>query len=126
MLFTASMPNLYSRDVSVAAGFYRDLVGFSQTYQYPPDGAPRHVELRLGSSLLAISSLDAVAEVGLPPTSDGHAHELVVWCDDIDAAIVRFRAAGAPILVEPHTHVAGHRRAYVGDPDGHWLALVQE
>jgi catechol 2,3-dioxygenase-like lactoylglutathione lyase family enzyme len=124
--FTASMPNLYSRDVAAAAGFYRDLLGFSQTYQYPPDGAPRHVELRLGGSLLAISSLDAVADMGLPPTSAGHNHELVVWCDDMDAAIARLRAAGAPILIEPHSHVAGHRRAYVADPDGHWLALVQE
>jgi catechol 2,3-dioxygenase-like lactoylglutathione lyase family enzyme len=125
-MFTASMPNLYSSDVAAAASFYRGLLGFSQTYRYPPDGAPRHVELRLGSSLLAISSLEAVVEMGLPPTRSGHDHELVVWCDDMDAAIAQLRAAGAPILIEPHTHVAGHRRAYVADPDGHWLALVQE
>jgi catechol 2,3-dioxygenase-like lactoylglutathione lyase family enzyme len=43
----------------------------------------------------------------------------------MDAAIARLRAARAPVLVEPYDHVAGHRRAYVADPDGNWLALVQ-
>jgi lactoylglutathione lyase len=123
-MFTSSMPNLYSVDVAAAADFYRDVLDFNQTYQFPPAGPPRHVELRLGSSMLAISSHTAIGEVGLP--SPGHTHELVVWCDDIDAAIARLRSAGAPILVEPHDHVAGHRRAYVADPDGNWLALVQE
>lgn len=44
---------------------------------------------------------------------------------DVDAAVARVRSAGAPVLVEPYDHVAGHRRAYVPDPDGNWLAFVQ-
>ena len=29
-----------------------------------------------------------------------------------------------PVLVEPSIHAAsGHRRAYVADPDGHWISL---
>jgi lactoylglutathione lyase len=124
-MFTSSMPNLYSADVAAAADFYRDVLGFDQTFQFPPDGAPQHVELRLGASLLALSSHAAVGHTGLPAPSAGHTQELVVWCDDMDAAIARVRAARAPVLVEPYDHVAGHRRAYVADPDGNWLALVQ-
>jgi lactoylglutathione lyase len=125
-MFTSSMPNLYSADVAAAASFYRDALGFSQTYQFPPAGPPRHIELRLGSSMLAITSHTATSELGLPAPSPGHTYELVVWCDNIDAATARLRAAGAPVLVEPYNHAAGHRRAYVADPDGNWLALVQE
>ena len=124
-MFTSSMLNLYSADVAAAARFYGDLLGFSQTFQYPPSGAPRHVELRLGDSMLAISSHAAVQEIGLPAPAPGHMHELVVWCDNVDTAVDRLRSAGAPVLIEPHDHVAGHRRAYVADPDGNWLALVQ-
>jgi lactoylglutathione lyase len=48
----------------------------------------------------------------------------VVWCDDVDAETARLRAAGTPVVVEPYDHPAGHRRAYLADPDGNWLALV--
>ena|SRR5579859_4427154 len=125
-MFTSSMPNLYSTDVVAAARFYRDVLGFEQTFQFPPDGPPRHVELRLGESMLAVSSHAAVRETGLPAPSAGHTQELVVWCADLDVAMDRVRAASAPVLVEPYDHVAGHRRAYVADPDGNWLALVQD
>jgi len=124
-MFTAFMPNLYSTDVAAAARFYGELLGFSQTFQYPPSGKARHVELRLGDSMLAITSQAAVNETGLPAPSPGHSQELVVWCDNVYAAGARVRSAGAPVLVEPYDHVAGHRRAYVADPDGNWLALVQ-
>lgn len=125
-MFMSSMPNLYSADVAAAVEFYRDVLGFEQTYQFPPHGRPEHVELRLGDSMLALSSHAAVRQTGLPAPSAGHPQELVVWCRDMDAAIARLRAAHAPVLVEPYDHVAGHRRAYVADPDGNWLALVQE
>jgi lactoylglutathione lyase len=124
-MFTSSMPNLYSADVAAAGRFYAELLGFSQTYQYPPSGEPRHIELRLGDSMVAISSHAAVREIGLPTPTPGHTYELVVWCDNVDVAVERLRSAGTPVLIDPHDHVAGHRRGYVADPDGNWLALVQ-
>jgi lactoylglutathione lyase len=123
-MFSDTMLNLYSPDVARATAFYRDLLGFAQTFQYPASGPAQHVELRIGSSTIAISGYDAVAETGLPAPSRGNGHELVVECDDVDAAVDDLRAAGTPVLLEPHDHVAGHRRAYVSDPDGNWIALV--
>lgn len=123
-MFTESMLNLYSRDLPRAVGFYRDQIGFQQTFQFPAEGDPRHVELRLGQSRLALSDPAAVAETGLPAPTAGHPHELVVWCQDVDAAVAKLRATGSPVLIEPYDHVAGHRRAYVSDPDGNWVALV--
>jgi lactoylglutathione lyase len=124
-MITSVMPNLYSSDVQRAVGFYRDLLGAEQTFQFPATGTPEHVELRLGDVTLAISHRDAVPRQGLPAPAPGNPMELVVWCDDVDATLDRLRAAGTPVLVEPAIHDAsGHRRAYVADPDGHWICLV--
>jgi lactoylglutathione lyase len=64
--------------------FYRDLLGFTQTYQFPREGKPEHVELRLGESMVALSTPGAIRGVGLPEPSRGQVLELVVWCEDVD------------------------------------------
>ncbi len=123
MPITNSMPNLFTADMDAALAFYRDKLGFTQDFQAPPQGQPEHVVLRLGDSQLALSTDRAVAMVGLKPTA-GNAFELIVWCADVDSETARLRAAGAAVVVEPYDHIAGHRRAYLADPDGSWVALV--
>jgi lactoylglutathione lyase len=124
MSFTSVMPHLYAADVEEAATFYRDQLGGRPTFRYPAEGRAEHVELRIGTVTIALSSREAVQQEGLPAPSDGHPMELTVWCDSADDAVAALRAAGTPVLVEPHGHAAGHRRAYVADPDGNWVALV--
>jgi lactoylglutathione lyase len=127
MMVMSVMPNLYTADVERAVAFYRDLLGGAQTFRYPRDGSARHVELRLGDVTIALSSRDAVQEEGLPAPTAGHPMELVVWCESTDDTVAALRAAGTPVLVEPDSgHVSGHRRAYVADPDGNWIALVSK
>jgi lactoylglutathione lyase len=119
------MPHLYTSDIKRAIAFYRDQLGFIQTFQFPPEGTPEHVELRVGEVVLGISVREALREiVGLPAPTPGNPMELTVWCDSVAEALAELRAAGAPVLVEPYDHPAGHRRAYVTDPDGNWVALV--
>jgi lactoylglutathione lyase len=126
MTFTSIMPNLYAADIERTVAFYRDLLGSTQTFRYPAQGPAEHVELRLGDVTLALSSRDAVHGQGLPAPAPGNPLELVVWCDSADAAVAALRDAGTPVLVEPYDHVAGHRRAYVADPDGTWVVLVSK
>lgn len=118
-----AMTNLFTRDIDAALSFYRDQLGFSQRFQVPRTGPPEHAVLELGDSRVALSTAQAVSRVGLEP-ANGHAFELVVFCDDVDRETQRLRAGGAHVLREPYDHVAGHRRAYVADPDGNWVALV--
>jgi lactoylglutathione lyase len=122
-MVTASMPNLFTRDIDAALAFYRDQLGFAESYRVPTAGRPEHVVLRLGDSLLALSTPGPAAVAGLDPTT-GNPLELVIWCDDVDAETTRLRATGTTVVVEPYDHLAGHRRAYLADPDGNWLALV--
>jgi lactoylglutathione lyase len=121
-MFTRSMPNIYTRDIETAVRFYRDQLGFAQTFQFPASGPAEHVELRLGDSLVALSTLAAAVRAGVEPTS-GNPFELVVVTDDVDADVARLRAVGVPVLVEPHDHESGHRLAYVADPDGVFVGL---
>jgi lactoylglutathione lyase len=118
-----AMPNLFSRDMQAALGFYRDQLGFSPSFQVPREGPPEHAVLALGESRIALSTDRAVSRIGLEP-SGGNSFELIVFCDDVDGETARLRAAGASVMVAPYDHVAGHRRSYVADPDGNWVALV--
>jgi predicted enzyme related to lactoylglutathione lyase len=59
---------------------------------------------------------------GLAPTA-GNPMELIVRCDDVDAAVARLRANGGSVIAEPYNHIV-HRRASVSDPDGNWVALI--
>jgi lactoylglutathione lyase len=126
MEFLSVMPNLYVADVEASTAFYRDLLGGTETFRAPAAGPATHVELRIGDVIIAVSSRDEVAPQGLPEPSSGHPLELVVWCDSADEAITALRAAGVPVVLEPGGHVSGHRRGYVADPDGNWIALVSE
>ncbi|HEY8456715.1 MAG TPA: VOC family protein [Actinopolymorphaceae bacterium] len=124
-MFTSLMPHLYAADVDRTVAFYRDLLGFIESFRYPSDGPAEHVEVRVGDVVLGISAQDAVRAIeGLPEPTPGHPMELTVWCDSVDEAVARLRDAGVPVLVEPYDHPARHRRAYVTDPDGNWVALV--
>lgn len=79
--------------------------------------------LRVNDSKLALSTPRAISAIALEPTA-GNPLELVVLCDDVDGETARLRAARVPIVAQPYDHVAGHRRAYIADLDGNWLALV--
>jgi len=125
-VFTDAMTNLFTPDINRAVAFYRDLIGFTQTFQYPAMGQPEHAEFRLGHFMLALSRVEAARTVSLPEPRPGNLAELVIWCDDVDAELSRLTAAGTPVLVKPFEHVAGHRRASVADPDGNWVTLVGE
>ncbi len=124
-MVTSVMPNLYAASVGQAVAFCRDLLGGIQTFRSPATGPAQHVELRIGDVTIAISSRDAVQAESLPAPTSGHPWELAVWCESTDDTVGLLRAAGTPVLVEPYSgHVSGHRRAYVADPDGNWIALV--
>ncbi|WP_437360277.1 VOC family protein [Inquilinus limosus] len=65
------MVNLYVRDVEGLAAFYREAFGFAETFHTPREGAPVHVELRLGAFVLGFASIEAAKAMhGLPLASE--------------------------------------------------------
>jgi catechol 2,3-dioxygenase-like lactoylglutathione lyase family enzyme len=123
--FRAPMINLYSRDLSQAAAFYSEL-GFVETFRTPASGEPVHMELTKDGFTLGIATMEAAKEHGLRPGGEGHWIEIVLWTDDTDAAVNALVAKGAPLLSPAHDFLDGKlRSAWVADPDGNPIQLVQ-
>jgi catechol 2,3-dioxygenase-like lactoylglutathione lyase family enzyme len=127
-MFSTPQVNIYSEDVVRSVEFYRS-VGFAETFRTPGEGAPIHVELELDGCKLGIASVaSAVADHGLDLdlSKPGRSMEIALWTDDTDAAFARLTAAGARALAEPHDWLGGALRvAWVADPDGNPIELVQ-
>ncbi|MEU8241174.1 VOC family protein [Actinoplanes missouriensis] len=116
-VFRDAHPIVYVEDVNASLGFYRDLLGFTETYRFDD-----FVSLQLGTSAISVVQVTGGQDGshGLPirPRA-GHQFELCVYTDDVDAAIDELRDRGVPVLVEPADQPWGERMAYVADPDGH-------
>ncbi|HST64671.1 MAG TPA: VOC family protein [Mycobacteriales bacterium] len=121
-MFRDVLTTLYCADLDASLRFYRDRLGFRESFRYPREGLPLHVELRLGGAVIALSTLDAIAAYGLP-ASRGEPFELAVGAADTDAAVAALRAAGVPVRVEPMVAPNGQRVAYVADPDGNRVRI---
>jgi predicted enzyme related to lactoylglutathione lyase len=120
------MINLYSKDLDRAVAFYSEF-GFVETFRTPAAGAPSHVELTLEGFRLGIATLGAArAHHGLSPSGDGRWIEIVVWTNDTDAALRTLVEKGVSVLSPPHDFLDGKlRAAWVADPDGNPIQLVQ-
>jgi lactoylglutathione lyase len=121
-MFRDCLTTLYCADLDASLRFYRDRLGFTETFRYPRDGAPLHVELRLGGAVVALSTLDAIAAYGLPATR-GEPFELALGADDTDAAVATLRADGVRVVVAPMVAPNGQRVAYLADPDGNRIRI---
>jgi lactoylglutathione lyase len=122
-MFQDGQVNLYSGDVAKALAFWRDLLGFAETYRFPRTGEPEHVELRLGSMTVALTSAAGLVTHRLPPASRGEPFEIAIRAEDTGAAVALLRAAGVEVMLEPAATPAGNRVAYVRDPDGNRIQI---
>ena len=123
--FRDAFPIVMTDDVPRAMAFYCDHLGFAKQYQFPDVGEPVYVTLQLGESKVAFSNAQGPPLHGRPRGPSGHNRfEMCIYTDDVDAAVDRLRAAGAPVLFEPADQVWGERAAYVADPDGNPILIV--
>jgi catechol 2,3-dioxygenase-like lactoylglutathione lyase family enzyme len=117
--------NLYSDRVEQTVAFYARL-GFVETFRTPTDGTPIHVELVLdGYKLGVASAASARRDHGLDVDAAGRGGEVCVWVEDTDATYAELLAHGASSMSEPHDWLGSLRVAWVADPDGHPVELVQ-
>lgn len=52
-MFQDAFVNLYTSDIEAGLRFYRDLLGFTESFRTPNKGVPEHVELRLNGFMIA-------------------------------------------------------------------------
>ena len=121
-----ALVTIYSSDIARAAEFYGGLLGLTETYRFPYEGKPEHIEFRAGTMTVAVSSPEGLASHGMPPPTPGHPFEIGFKTDDVDALVASLRAAGVTVLREPFDSPAGNRTAYVADPDGTWISVYHK
>jgi lactoylglutathione lyase len=107
-------PILTTRDLGGLLGFYRDLLGFKVTYEFPG-----YAGLELGAAQLGIGHD--------PQLTDGPSARISLWLyvESCDASVERLRAAGVTIVAEPADQPWGERIARVLDPDGNAVIIGQ-
>ncbi|TDD37418.1 glyoxalase/bleomycin resistance/dioxygenase family protein [Actinomadura sp. KC06] len=130
MAFRSAFPMLACDDLQRSLEFYRDALGFQETYRFEDGGTATFVALRLGdgSSIgLGVVPDGGAGIHGLPqrPIS-GRFFELCVYCDDVDSSVGELAALGHPVLMPPADTPWGERIAYVADPDGHPVMVTAE
>jgi catechol 2,3-dioxygenase-like lactoylglutathione lyase family enzyme len=105
---------LFTDDVDVAKGFYRELVGAPPVADWPGGAI-----FSVGETKILVHERSAALADG-PPNEDHFA----ISVTQLDAACTALRAAGVDVLVEPRDYPWG-RSAYVRDPDGRLVELSQ-
>jgi lactoylglutathione lyase len=124
-MFVDGFVNLYTADIEAGIRFYRDLLGFTEVFRTPKKGTPTHVELRLNRFMVGLGTVEAAqSHHGIDASPGTPAMAVVIWTDDVDAAFGRLRAAGAPVLQEPHDSGNDNRSALLRDPDGNLVEIV--
>jgi catechol 2,3-dioxygenase-like lactoylglutathione lyase family enzyme len=117
--------NLYTRDIEAGIHFYRDLLGFEETFRTPTVGVPEHVEFKLKGFGIGLGTVEAARRVHGVDTAPGSpAMVLVIWSDDVDRAFAELTAAGVPVVQEPHDTGNDNRNALLRDPDGNLVEIV--
>ena len=124
-MFTTGFVNLYTADIEAGLRFYRDLLGFAETFRTPKEGIPEHVELRLDGFALGLGTVEAAKRVhGVDASPGSPAMVIVVWTDDVDAACARLQSSGVPVVQPPHDTGNNNRNALLRDPDGNLVEIV--
>lgn len=108
-----AFPIITVQDLPATRGFYEAL-GFSQIYQFPPEGEPAFVTLARGSSSIGI---------GAGGSTDEDRFGYWVYVDDVDATLEQLSTSGAPVVAEPEDQPWGERLARTRDPDGNLVYL---
>jgi lactoylglutathione lyase len=124
-MFANGFVNLYTRDIEAGVRFYRDLLGFEETFRTPSVGTPEHVELTLNGFGVGLGTVEAAKRVhGVDASPGSPAMVLVLWTDDVDLAFERLTATGTPVVQAPHNTGRHNRNALLQDPDGNLVEIV--
>ncbi len=116
---------LFSQNLPRAVAFYSSL-GFTETFRVPSDGEPIHVDLTLDGYKIGIASVASTRkDHGLDPVSEGQRAAVILWTDDTPAAFAELTANGVPALAPPHEWLGRLLIAWIADPDGNPIQIVQ-
>jgi catechol 2,3-dioxygenase-like lactoylglutathione lyase family enzyme len=117
-------PIINCRDLAATTAWYERVLSGSVVYRFPETGDPDYLTLRVGDGQVALGRGTGPAMYGETPLpATGHAVDLCVYVPDL--AAVAGSAAG-DVVVGPTDTPWGEGVAYVRDPEGTMLLVVQK
>ncbi|NIR32490.1 MAG: VOC family protein [Gammaproteobacteria bacterium] len=112
-------------DLDRSLEFYTQMLGLELAHRSGP-----FAQMQTGTTRLAFCTREAMAQTLdfriLPPANSAPAFELGFKVDDVDAAYKELTGKGVPSVAAPADRPWGQRTAYVRDPDGYLIELVQD
>jgi catechol 2,3-dioxygenase-like lactoylglutathione lyase family enzyme len=124
-LFKSPQIVLFCKDVSRAADFYTRL-GFEEVFRTPAGDSPIHVDLALDGYRIGLASEASTRDDhGLSPVATGQRAAVILWTDDTPSAYSRIQEIGAKAVQAPEPWLGRLLIAWVEDPDGHLIQIVQ-
>jgi len=124
-MFKEGFVNLYTRDIEAGVRFYRDLLGFKETFRTQKEGTPTHVEFTLNGFGLGLGTVEAAkSRHGVDASPGAPAMVLVIWTDDLEKSFQLLKSAGAPVVQPPHDSGSVNQAALLRDPDGNLVEIV--
>ncbi len=112
-------------DLDQSVEFYTGMLGLELAHRSGP-----FAQMQTGNTRLAFYTREAMAQTLdfriLPPANSAPAFELGFKVDDVDAAYRELTERGVPSAAAPADRPWGQRTAYVRDPDGYLIELVQD
>ena len=125
VMYRDAFVHLYTRNIEAGLHFYKDLLGFEETFRTPLEGTPEHVELSLKGFGLGLGAVEAAKRRhGIDATPGSPAMSLVIWTDDVDESFKELTSAGTPVVQPPHPSGKHNRAALLRDPDGNLVEIV--
>lgn len=117
---------LFSSDVERAVAFYTRL-GFHEVFRVPVEGRPIHADLELDGYRIGFADVESAREDhGLEPIDSGQRGTITLWTHDTRATHEALLAEGVPSLGAPSQWLGRLLIAWVQDPDGHPIQIVQD
>jgi len=124
-MFRTPQVILFSENLPRAVAFYSSL-GFTETFRVPIEGEAIHVDLALDGYKIGVASVASTRDDhGLNPIPTGQRAAVILWTDDTAAAFAELTAAGAQALASPHEWLGSLLIAWIADPDGNPVQIVQ-
>jgi lactoylglutathione lyase len=120
-----TFPIIHCGDLERSLQFYRDGFGFSLKFRWPEEGAAEFFYLERNGSGLGLGRPNGDAyglpvKVGLPAT-----FVLCTYVQDLDRLYAALVERGVRGLSAPADQPWGERIAYVQDPDGYPILVIQ-
>ncbi|MES2801008.1 MAG: VOC family protein [Bdellovibrionota bacterium] len=118
--YTTVTPYIVVKDAATAIEFYKRAFDATELYRLDdPKGQIMHAEIKIGNSIVMMTSEMADMKSQSPQTLNGTAVSFMVYVEDVDSAAKKAIAAGMETLKPVENQFYGDRTGTFKDPFGH-------